>query len=336
MGSINDVFDDLVRKASGSSNKRIVLPEGEDDRVIEAVKIAVMNNLGKLVLLGNKDVITKKLTKDIANKVLIINPCDEKLKLENYAKELYELRKNKGMTLELAQKEVLKPMIFATMMVHCGDADGIVAGVLFHTADVVRPALQIIKAQEGINKISSAMIMQMPKNSLVGENGVLVLADCGIIPEPTSEDLADIAIATANTAKKLCGINPKVAMLSYSTNIGENTGVESIDKVKRAVNIAKLKCPDLIIEGEIQADAAIVPQVAELKFPNSILKGKANVLVFPDLNSANISYKLVQRIANIKAIGPLLQGLKKPVNDLSRGATAEEMVMVIAITILQS
>jgi len=180
------------------------------------------------------------------------------------------------------------------------------------------------------------MIMQMPKNSTLGENGVLVFADCGIIPEPTSEDLADIAISSAQTAEALCQIKPRVALLSFSTKSTNDTGYESVEKVKQALKIIQSKMPNLIVDGELQADSALVPSVSKAKCPNSILGGRANVLVFPDLNSANIAYKLVQRIAGIEAIGPILQGLNKPVNDLSRGATAQEMVRAIAITILQA
>ena len=331
----NNLFDNFIEKAKGSSVK-IVLPEGEDKRVQEAAQLATSKKLGKIILLGNVDNIKSKLSKTLTNKIEIIDPEKSQELRKLYANKLYELRKHKGMTPAEAEAQVKKPIIFATMMLYCGDADGIVAGVSLKTSDVIRPAFQIIKAKQGVTKVSSIMLMQIPKNLPIGENGVLIFADCGVIPEPTDQELADIAITSAITAKKLCGINPKVAMLSYSTNSTEDTGVESVEKIKRAVQIAKSKYPNLLIEGEIQADAAIVPEVADLKNPNSVLKGKANVLVFPDLNSANIAYKLVQRIAKVHAVGPLLQGLNKPVNDMSRGATAQEMVQAIAITILQS
>ncbi len=331
----NNLFDNFIEKAKGSSVK-IVLPEGEDKRVQEAAQLATSKKLGKIILLGNVDNIKSKLSKTMTNKIEIIDPEKSQELRKLYANKLYELRKHKGMTPAEAEAQVKKPIIFATMMLYCGDADGIVAGVSLKTSDVIRPAFQIIKAKQGVTKVSSIMLMQIPKNLPIGENGVLIFADCGVIPEPTDQELADIAITSAITAKKLCGINPKVAMLSYSTNSTEDTGVESVEKIKRAVQIAKSKYPNLLIEGEIQADAAIVPEVADLKNPNSVLKGKANVLVFPDLNSANIAYKLVQRIAKVHAVGPLLQGLNKPVNDMSRGATAQEMVQAIAITILQS
>lgn len=331
----NNLFDNFIEKAKGSSVK-IVLPEGEDKRVQEAAQLATSKKLGKIILLGNVDNIKSKLSKTMTNKIEIIDPEKSQELRKLYANKLYELRKHKGMTPAEAEAQVKNPIIFATMMLYCGDADGIVAGVSLKTSDVIRPAFQIIKAKQGVTKVSSIMLMQIPKNLPIGENGVLIFADCGVIPEPTDQELADIAITSAITAKKLCGINPKVAMLSYSTNSTEDTGVESVEKIKRAVQIAKSKYPNLLIEGEIQADAAIVPEVADLKNPNSVLKGKANVLVFPDLNSANIAYKLVQRIAKVHAVGPLLQGLNKPVNDMSRGATAQEMVQAIAITILQS
>ncbi|MBQ7579528.1 MAG: phosphate acetyltransferase [Clostridia bacterium] len=335
MFKTQSILDKIVLKAKGI-DKRIVLPEGEDPRVIEAIISATKLELGRLIVLGNEVEIYSKLPKNVSEKIIVLNPKTSLRDCEIYADKLYALRKNKGLTLEQARIEVLKPMVFATMMLYAGDADGIVAGLKLKTGDVVRPAFQIIKAEEGVNKISSAMIMQMPKNSSFGENGVLVFADCGIIPEPTSEDLADIAISSAKTAETLCGIKPRVALLSFSTKSQENTGYESVERVKSAVKIIKSKMPNLIVDGELQADSAIVPSVAKAKCPNSILGGNANVLVFPDLNSANIAYKLVQRIANIEAVGPILQGLNKPVNDLSRGATANELVRAIAITILQA
>lgn len=329
-----NLFDNFINMAKGS-NARIVLPEGEDQRVEQAAEIAVSKKLGKIILLGNVEQIKLKLNKAVQNEIEIIDPLNSK-KLSTYAKKLYELRKHKGLTLQDAQAQVKIPMVFATMMLYCGDAEGVVAGARLKTGDVLRPAFQIIKAKQGVSKVSSAMLLEVPENLSIGEKGMLVLADCGVIPEPNDLDLADIAITTAKTAKNLCGINPKVALLCYSTNSIGDSGVESVEKVKRAVKLAKQKCPELIIEGEIQADAAIVPQVAELKCPKSVLKGKANVLIFPDLNSANIAYKLVQRIANVRAVGPLLQGLNKPINDMSRGANADEIVQTIAITILQS
>ena len=331
----NNILEEIILKARGTGT-RIVLPEGTDPRTIEAAIEAVRLDLGHLILLGNEVEILAKLPKKVAEKVVVLSPKSCPRDCDIYAERLYNLRKHKGLTLDEAKMEVLNPMVFATMMVYSGDADGIVAGLEYKTSDVVRPAFQIIKAKEGVSKISSAMIMQMPKNSTLGENGVLVFADCGIIPEPTSEDLADIAISSAQTAEALCQIKPRVALLSFSTKSTNDTGYESVEKVKQALKIIQSKMPNLIVDGELQADSALVPSVSKAKCPNSILGGRANVLVFPDLNSANIAYKLVQRIAGIEAIGPILQGLNKPVNDLSRGATAQEMVRAIAITILQA
>ena len=331
----NNILDKIIEKARGSQT-RIVLPEGTDPRTIEATIEAVKLDLGHLILLGNEVEIMAKLPKKVGEKVVVTSPKSSPRDCEIYAERLYNLRKHKGLTLEEAKQEVLKPMVFATMMVYSGDADGIVAGLEYKTSDVVRPAFQIIKAKDGVNVISSAMIMQMPKDSSLGENGVLIFADCGIVPEPTSEDLADIAISSAKTAEDLCQIKPRVALLSFSTKSQTNTGYESVERVKTALKIIQSKMPNLIVDGELQADSALVPSVAKAKCPHSIIGGNANVLVFPDLSSANIAYKLVQRIAKIEAVGPILQGLKKPVNDLSRGATASEMVRAIAITILQA
>lgn len=330
-----NVFDSLVARAKGSG-KTIVLPEGEDDRAINASIIATKAETCHVVLLGAVDKILPKIPVRMRSKITIIDPRDQIEKCKEFANILFELRKHKGMTIEVAKEQVKTPMVFATLMLYCGEADGVVAGIIMPTADVVRPAFQIIKTRAGVSKVSSAMILEVPKGAPFGENGVLVFADCGVIPNPTSEDLADIATVSALSAKSLCGINPRVAMLSYSTLSKTDTGNESVEKVKNAVKLIKQRQPKLVVDGEIQADAALVPEVAKLKCPGSVVKGCANVLVFPDLNSANISYKLVQRVAGVRAVGPLLQGLNKPVNDVSRGATAEEMAQVMAVTVLQS
>ncbi|MBQ7453138.1 MAG: phosphate acetyltransferase [Clostridia bacterium] len=328
----SSIMDKILSRAKGS-NRRIVLPEGTEPRIIDAAIKATELGLGQMILVAENNETLAKIPKHFQDKIEIINPKSELGRLELYANAFYELRKHKSMEKDRAKIEVMNPVVFATMMLYCDDADGLVAGAITKTADVVRPAFQIIKAREGINKISSIMIMERP--DIKGNDGLLFLADCGIIEEPTSEDLADIAVASATSAEQLFGIRPRVAMLSYSTK-SDVAPTESIKKVQDAVKIIKSRQPGIIVDGEMQADAAIVPSVAKIKCPNSIIQGRANVLVFPDLNSANISYKLVQRIGGIEAVGPILQGLKKPVNDLSRGASTEEIVKVIALTILQA
>ena len=329
------VLDNLILRAKGS-NKTIVLPEGEEKRVIDAAILAAESDVCKVVLIGRERVIKKQIPEKIKNKIEVVEIEKSKEKLVRYASRLYELRKHKGLTRQQAEEQVKLPIVFGTVMVELGEADGLVAGIVTHTADVIKPAFQIIKSKNQNSKVSSIMIMQMPKGSPYGENGVLVFADCGIIPYPDSADLASIAIDSARSAKLFCGIDPKVALLSYSTKSPQDQKDENIIKIKQAVSLAKKLEPNLVIDGEVQADAAIVPEVSELKCKDSVLKGRANVLVFPDLASSNIAYKLVQRIANVEAVGPILQGLNKPVNDVSRGATSQEMFRVIAITVLQS
>lgn len=328
-----NALDQIFERAQGST-KRIVLPEGTDERVLKAATLAAKANLGRIVLLGDEDVILSRIPKKLHSNLTVINP--ERAKSDALAQTLYELRKHKGMTLDEARVLIKKPIMFATMMLYSGDADGVVAGVTMPTADAIRPALQIIKTRAGINKVSSVMLMRMPENRPLGEKGVMLFADCGIIPEPAADDLADIAISTADTARALAGITPRVAMLSFSTASKKDTDYVSVEKVKQATAIVKRRRPDIIIDGEIQADAAIAADVAKIKCPNSILSGRANCLIFPDLNCANIAYKLVSRIGGVEAVGPVLQGLKKPVNDLSRGANSQEIFQAIAVTILQS
>lgn len=328
-------LDNIFARAKGSG-KTIVLPEGYDERAVNAAIIAAKADICNIVLLGDKNAILPKIPKSLLTKIKVIDPAQEKTECARFAQRLYELRKHKGMTIAVAEEQVKNPMMFATMMLSMCEADGVVAGIVLPTAEVLRPAFQVIKTREGVSKVSSAMILEMPKGSALGENGVLVLADCGVIPDPTSEDLVDIAIESSKTAKTLCGIDARVAMLSYSTLSKTDTGNPSVEKVKAAAAMLNLKHPEMTVEGEIQVDAALVSEVAKVKCPKSKLQGRANVLVFPDLNSANISYKLAQRVAGVRAVGPLLQGLNKPINDMSRGATAAEMAQTIAITVLQS
>lgn len=262
----------------------------------------------------------------------IIDPLTS-AKTAEYANAFYELRKSKGVTEEKALATVKDPVYYGTMMVKVGDADGLVSGAVHSTGDLLRPGLQIIKTAPGIKVVSSFFVMEVP-NSPYGDNGTLLFGDCAVNPNPSAEELASIAISTADNAKALCGIDPKVAMLSFST-MG-SAKHEYVDKVVEATKIAKEARPDLAIDGELQLDAAIVGKVAKLKAPNSTVAGNANVLIFPDLQAGNIGYKLVQRFAGAEAIGPICQGFAKPINDLSRGCSYEDIVNVVAITAVQA
>lgn len=321
-------------EAARSNKKRIVLPEGEESRTLVASQKIVEEGLAHVILVGNTEAITKKAAELKVNLegIEIIDP-EKSEKLQVYAQEFYELRKNKGMTIEKAEKIVRDPLYFGTMMVKLEDADGMVSGAIHTTGDLLRPGLQIIKTAPGVSVVSSFFIMLVP-GSEYGQDGMLLFSDCAVNPNPDAEQLASIAIATADTAKQLLNMDAKVAMLSFST-MG-SASHELVDKVRTATEIAKERRPDLDIDGELQLDAAIVPKVASQKAPNSKVAGKANVLVFPDLQAGNIGYKLVQRFAQAEAIGPVCQGFAKPINDLSRGCSSEDIVNVVAITAIQA
>ncbi|KRQ86945.1 Phosphate acetyltransferase [Caloramator mitchellensis] len=322
-------------KAKAKLNKKtIVLPEGAEPRTVKAAEIIVKEGLAKLVLLGDEEKIHSVAKEQGVSLegVQIINPVQSE-KFESYAQSLYEIRKNKGVTIDQAREIVKDEMYYGTMMVKLNDADGMVSGAIHSTGDLLRPAMQIIKTKPGVSIASSFFVMEVP-NSIFGENGLFIFADCAVNPNPNAEELASIAIASAENAKSLCGIEPRVAMLSFSTK--GSAKHELVDKVVEATKIAREKAPDLMIDGELQLDAAIVPKVAELKAPGSSVAGKANVLIFPDLQSGNIGYKLVQRLANAEAIGPICQGFAAPVNDLSRGCSVEDIVNVVAITAVQA
>lgn len=328
-----DLMKEFWEKAK-SNVKRIVLPEGEEDRNILASAIIKKEGLAELVLIGNAEKIKVKAQSLGANieGIEIIDPTTSE-KTAAFVKEFYELRKSKGVTIEKAEEIVKDPMYFGTMMVKLGDADGLVSGAVHTTGDLLRPGLQIIKTAPGISTVSSFFIMSVP-NSAYGNNGMLLFSDCAVNPNPTAEQLAAIAISTAESAKKLCNMEPKVAMLSFSTK--GSADHELVDKVRKATEIAKQLRPDLQIDGELQLDAAIVKKVADQKAPGSSVAGQANVLIFPDLQSGNIGYKLVQRFAGAEAIGPVCQGFAKPVNDLSRGCSAEDIVNVVVVTVVQA
>ncbi|MFT5873062.1 MAG: phosphate acetyltransferase [Clostridium sp.] len=327
-------FIEEICKKAKADKKRIVLAEGEEERTIKASEIIKNKSLADLILIGDVSVIKTKAAKFGVNLcgIEIVDPKTSE-KTENYAKEFYELRKKKGMTLEKAADMMRDCLYFATMMVKMNDADGLVSGAIHNTGDLLRPGMQIIKTAPGIKVVSSFFIMELPDNEY-GEDGLLLFADSAVNPNPNAEELATIAISTADNAKLLCGFEPKVAMLSFST-MG-SAKHELVDKVINATKIAKDARPDLQIDGELQLDAAIVGSVAKLKAPNSTVAGNANVLVFPDLQSGNIGYKLVQRFAKAKAIGPVCQGFARPINDLSRGCNVEDIVNVVAVTAVQA
>ncbi len=318
------------------NKKKIVLPESEDSRVLKAAAIVAENDYADIVLIGKEEEIKKKCKDENINmpydKIQIIDNITSSKK-EMYDNMLYELRKNKGMTLEEAKKINEDKVYFATMMVKANDADGLVSGAIHSTANTLRPALQIIKAADGIKNVSSFFLMETKKKEL-GENGVLIFSDCGLIEFPTKEQLVDIAIESAQSYKMLTGYEPKVALLSYSTK-GSAKG-EAIDKLNEVLNILKEKNVEFDVDGEFQLDAAIIPEVAKLKAPNSSVAGHANVLIFPNLEAGNIGYKMAQRFGDTLAIGPVTQGLKKPVNDLSRGSSVEDIVGTIIVTCMQA
>ena len=318
-------FLNRMKAAAKANKKTIVLPEGEDPRTIEAARQIVAEDLADLVILGNPDEI------DVEG-VTVIDPATAD-KRQAYADAFYELRKAKGVTPEAAFEQMADATYFGTMMIKCGDADGLVSGACHSTANTLRPALQILKTAPGTKLVSSFFIMCTPAAEY-GEGGTLLFADCGLNIAPDADQLSEIAISSAATWKSLMSDEPVVAMLSYST-MG-SAGGDTAEKVQEATRLAKEKAPELALDGDLQLDAALEASVGLLKAPDSKVPGNANILVFPDLAAGNIGYKLVQRFAKAEAYGPVLQGIARPVNDLSRGCSAEDIVGVVAITAVQA
>ena len=328
-----NILDEIKNKAK-ALNKTIVLCEGEDKRVVKAASDTVKEGVARIVLLGDEQTIkAENPDVDLAG-VEIVNPLTSP-KLATYNAKLCELRASKGMTPEQAGKLLADGTYFGAMMLYMGDVDGLVSGACHSTANTLRPGLQIIKTAKGVSSVSSFNLMICPpQGNQYCPDGLVVFADCGLNPTYTSEGLADCAIATANSAKAIAGIEPKVAMLSFST-FG-SAKHDNVSLVAEAVRIAKEKAPDLKIDGEMQFDAAIVPSVAKLKAPNSEVAGNANVFIFPDLQAGNIGYKIAERLGGFMAVGPICQGFAKPLNDLSRGCKSEDIVAAVAITALQT
>ena len=329
---------DLINKIKESARKhnmRIVLPEGTEIRTVKAADQIIAENLAQIILLGNpKEIATLAKENNLSNikNATIIDPLNHDKK-EAYIELLVEIRKSKGLSREDASKLVEDPLYLATLMIKAGDADGEVAGAANATGDVLRPAFQVVKTLPGISVVSGAFIMILSDKQF-GEDGMLVFADCAVHPNPNAKELAEIAVATGRTTQAIAGFEPKIAMLSFSTK--GSAKHEMVDKVVEATKIAQEMAPDLKIEGELQSDAAIIPEIGKKKAPNSEIAGNANVLVFPTLETGNIAYKLVQRMAKAEAIGPILQGMAAPINDLSRGCSVSDIVNLAAITANQA
>ncbi len=335
MGLNMTLLEKIIARAK-ANKQRIVLPESLEERTLTAADKALADDLAEIILIGSREEIfnlANKLNLKNIEKATIIDPATSE-KTEEYAQLLFELRKKKGMTIEEARKLTQNPLYFGCLIIKSGDADGQISGALSTTGDTLRPALQIIKCAPGISCVSGAMLM-ITQTPQYGEEGVLVIGDVAVTPMPDANQLAQIAVCTAQTAKSVAGFaNPRVAMLSFSTK--GSAKHEVVDKVVEATRLAKELAPSLKIDGELQADAALVPSVGQKKAPGSDIAGKANVLVFPCLEVGNIAYKLVQRLGNADAIGPILQGIARPVNDLSRGCSVDDIYKMIAITACQA
>lgn len=330
MELINNIKDNARRL-----NKKIVLPEGTEERTLRAADEIIADRLAEIILLGNPEIIkgmAHKLNLNNISKATIIDPLSHEKK-DQYIDLMVELRKKKGLTREEAAKLIENPLYLSVLMIKNGDADGEVAGAQNATGDVLRPAFQFVKTAPGISVVSGAFIMILPDKSF-GSDGVIVFADGAVHPDPTETELAEIAVATARTTKSILGIEPKVAMLSFSTK--GSASHPMVDKVVNATRLAKEMAPDIQIDGELQADAALIEAIGKSKAPGSKIAGHANVLIFPSLETGNIAYKLVQRLAKAEAVGPILQGMAAPINDLSRGCSVSDIVSLVAITANQA
>ncbi len=323
------LLEDVIQNAQ-SYQKRIVLPEGSEPRTLRATEIILNEHIARIILLGNPVEIVQaaeELGVNIKGAVIVDPQTDERR--DAYADTMVEIRKKKGLTKEEALEMLNDPLVFAPLMIKCGDADGEIAGAINATGDVLRPAFQFVKTMPGVSVVSGAFLMFV-NDPHFGHDGILVFADCAVMPDPDERQLAEIAVTTAKTAKAIVGMEPRVAMLSFSTKGSAQHPL--VDKVVNATEIARELDPELKIEGELQLDAALIPDVAQLKCPDSEVAGHANVLVFPGLEAANIGYKLVQRLSQAEAIGPVLQGMAAPINDLSRGCSVSDIVNMVAIT----
>ncbi|NLU29750.1 MAG: phosphate acetyltransferase [Bacteroidales bacterium] len=329
-----NLINEIIERAK-ADKQRIVLPEGTETRTLQAADQLVRDGVAEIILLGDPqeiNLLANQLELKNIGKTLVIDPKNHDKK-QTYIDLLVKLRQAKGMTPEKAAVLVEDPLYLACLMIKNGDADGEIAGAQNTTGDVLRPALQIIKTSPGVSVVSGAFIM-FTKTTQYGKDGILIFADCAVMPNPTAQELASIAIASAQTARGIVGVEPRVAMLSFSTK--GSAQHEMINKVAEATRIAKEIAPDLLIDGELQADAALVPSVGASKAPGSAIAGQANVLVFPTLEAGNIGYKLVQRLGNAEAVGPILQGMAAPVNDLSRGCSVDDIYKMVAIAANQS